>query len=177
MIDKFADKLSLKTDDVFSDRKQRMYVFLRDNPTAVLSSVNVDGDPHGTVIYFAIDKDFTISFITRKQTKKYDNLQYNNRIMLTVFEPDTQTIVQVVGVATEIKDSYEVIAIASTVLAASLKTNPGGTPPLAKLNAGPYVAFKVALVQVRMAIYSRPDTGDYTELFESIESFELTDKG
>ncbi|MEO8105141.1 MAG: pyridoxamine 5'-phosphate oxidase family protein [Candidatus Saccharibacteria bacterium] len=177
MKSKLADNLSHKTDGVFSDRKRRMYAFLRNNPTAVLSSVDAIGDPHGTVIYFAIDKDFTISFLTKKQTKKYDNLQYNNRIMLTVFEPHTQTIAQVVGMATEIKSSYEVIAIASTVLAASLKTNPSGTPPLAKLEAGPYVAFKVDLVQVRMAIYSRPDSGDYRELFESIESFELTDKG
>ncbi len=175
MINKLTAKPSSKTDQAFSNRKRRMYTFLRDNPTAVLSSVDADGNPHGTVIYYAIDKDFTISFLTRTQTKKYDNLQHNNRIMLTVFEPATQTIAQVTGTAAEIKDSYEVIAIASTVLAASLKSSAGDTPPLAKLEAGPYVAFKVKLVQVRMAIYSQPDSGGYTELFESIESFELTD--
>lgn len=176
MTDKLTAKPSPKTDLAFSDRKRRMYAFLRDNPTAVLSSVDANGDPHGTVIYYAIDKNFMISFLTRAHTKKYNNLQYNNRIMLTVFEPSTQTIAQVIGTAIEIKDSHEVIATASTVLAASLKTSLGGTPPLAKLKAGPYVAFKVELVQVRMAVYSRPEPGDYTELFESIESFELTDK-
>lgn len=161
-----------KTDD-FSDRKQRFYKFLKEYPVGVLSTVTSDGDPHGVVIYFDIDKDFNITFITRAETRKHDNIKHNNHVMLTVFEPETQATVQITGIAEQIKDSYIVNAIAGTILGISLKTSEYGMPPVAKLEAGPYIGYQIVLKQARMAVYARPDPGKHDELFESIESFEL----
>jgi len=87
--------------------------------------------------------------------------------------PQTQTIAQISGDAVEIRDSYEINVVAGAILGASLKTSEAGVPPITKLEAGRYVAFKLAPVQIRMAVYARPDPGDYSDLFESIESFEL----
>ena len=97
--------------------------------------------------------------------------------MLTVFEPHSQTTAQITGRAIEITDNYDINAVAATMLKASLKTSEAGTPPLAKLEAGAYVAFKIDPVQIRMAVYVRPDSGGHTELFETVESFELHDQG
>lgn len=173
MLKKITKRLHKIDPEKFSDRKQRIYNFLRTNPIGVLSSVTPDGNPHGTVIYYKIEEDFTVSFITKAQTRKYDNLKRNNHIMLTVFEPKTQTTAQINGLAIETTDSYEINAIAGAIQAASLKTSDAGMPPIAKLDAGDYVAFKIKPVQISMAVYSRPDPGDYSELFESIESYEL----
>jgi hypothetical protein len=46
-------------------------------------------------------------------------------------------------------------------------------PAIEKLEAGKYVAFVIQPVQVRMAVYARPDPGEYTELFETVEGSEL----
>jgi hypothetical protein len=48
-------------------------------------------------------------------------------------------------------------------------TSDSGLPPLAKLQAGIFTTFRVEPVLIRMAIYARHETGDYDELFESIE--------
>lgn len=159
----------------FSDKKQRIYDFLVDTAIGVLSSTGPDGDPHGAVIYYTINKDFEASFLTKSGTKKYDNLLHNNHVMLTVFEPITQTTVQLTGVATEVKEGFAMNQIAARVLGTSLKTSDAGLTPLSKLDAGSFVAFKIEPVQVRMAVYARPDPGDYTELFETIESFKLSE--
>jgi uncharacterized pyridoxamine 5'-phosphate oxidase family protein len=166
-----ADHKVPKGASQFSDKRQRIYDFLISNGIAVISSVGPNNDPHGAVIYFTINRDFTVAFITKSGTKKYDNLRHNNHVMLTVFEPHTQTTVQISGRASEMTDSSEINGIAQRILGTSLRTSDAGSPPLTKLNAGSYVAFEVEPVMVRMAVYARPDPGDYTELFETIESF------
>jgi hypothetical protein len=155
----------------FSDRKQRIYDFLFETSIGVLSSTDPDGDPHGAVIYYTINKDFEVEFLTKSETKKYDNLIHNDHVMLTVFEPLTQTTVQLTGVANEIKDGFIMDEIAGRVLGTSLKTSDAGLMPLNKLEAGSFIAFQIKPLQVRMAVYARPDPGDYNELFETIESF------
>jgi general stress protein 26 len=157
----------------YSDKKQRIYDFLSGNPVAVLSTVTPDGDPHGAVIYFSIDKQFVVSFLTKSGTRKYDNLKHNDHAMITVFEPHTQTTVQLTCKATEITDPYKINLVAQKNMNASVKTSDGGIPAIIKLDAGDCVAFWLKPVQVRMAVYARPDSGDYTELFETLEPFEL----
>jgi len=159
----------------FSDRQQRIYGFLHSNPIGVLSSVSPDGEPHGSVIYFTIDNDFQVSFVTKQDTRKYDNLKRHDHVLLTVYEPQAQTVAQVTGKAVEIKDSFEINAVAGAILAASLKTSDGGLPPISKLEAGSFVGFRINPDQIRLAVYARPDPGDYSDLFETIECFELRD--
>jgi uncharacterized pyridoxamine 5'-phosphate oxidase family protein len=159
---------------VYSDRKQRIHDFLSQTAVGVLSTVNPDGEPHGVVIYFNINQDFRITFLTRAGTRKYDNLKHHNHLMLTVFDVATQTTAQVTGQAIEITDNYEINQVAAGMLATSLKISEPGLPPITKLEAGDYVAFTIHPLQIRMAVYARPDPGEYTELFESIESFEFS---
>lgn len=158
-----------------TDREQRIYDFLKSCPVGVLSSVTPDNEPHGSVIYFTVDQNFVVSFVTKSETRKYDNITRHRNITLTVYEPNSQTTAQIIGKAQEIKDNYEVNLVAGAILAASMKMSDEGLPPISKLSAGEYVGFKVEPDQITMAVYSRPDSGDYTELFETIESFELRD--
>lgn len=161
----------------FSDRKQRILAFLRENPTGVLSTVTPDGNPHGVVIYFRVNTDFTVSFLTKTGTRKYDNILHDNHVMLTVFEPHSQATAQVIGVAQKLADSYEINELAATILTISMETSEAGTPPISKLVSGDYAAFRIEPLQIRMAVYDRPDSGEYGQLFESVESFELNDEG
>jgi uncharacterized pyridoxamine 5'-phosphate oxidase family protein len=164
-----------KSPEDFSDRQERIYNFLRSCPIGVLSTVTPDGKPNGAVIYFTVDKEFNVSFVTKNETRKYENIKNNNQVTLTVYEPATQTSAQITGKAIEIKDGFEVNEVAGAIMAASMKTSEGGLPPISKLSAGEFVGFRIELDQIRMAVYGNPDPGDYSELFETIESFELKD--
>jgi general stress protein 26 len=158
--------------DEFSDRKQRMYHFLRENPTGVLSMVTPDGNPHGVVIYFTVNPDLTISFMTKSMTRKYDNLIHNPRIHLTVFNPEIQGTLQVSGKVREITDKRRVNVIAGRIWGDTLQLSEAGVPPIVKLDAGDFAGFDILPYQMRMAVYARPDSGTYNDLFESIESFD-----
>lgn len=160
-----------------SDRQNRIYTFLQEMKVGVLSTVTPDGNPHGVVIYFTVNPDFSISFLTKAGTRKYDNIMHDNHVMLTVFEPRTQATTQITGQAYPMQDSKKIHDLTETVLGVSQKSSEAGVPPITKLQVGNYAAFTITPLQIRMAVYDRPDSGSYGELFESIESFELnTDK-
>lgn len=158
-----------------SDRRLRIYTFLKNNPIGVLSTVTPNNDPHGTVIYYSVNEQFTASFLTRHDTRKYDNIHHHDHVMLTVFDPRSQTTAQITGRAHEVTSTSEINRIAANTLGASLVTSENGIPPITKLEVGEYAAFTIKPVQIRLAVFGRPDGGDYSELFESIESYELND--
>lgn len=156
-----------------SARRRRMYDFLREHPVGVISSVTPNGNPHGAVIYFAVDERLTVRFLTKTGTRKYDNLVHNGHVMLTVFDAHTQTTAQIAGVALERTGQVATNQVATALFGASTRTSGSGLPPIVKLQAGAFTTFLIEPMQVRMAVYSRPEVGGYQELFESMESFEL----
>ena len=171
---KLMSKTSAKRDaESYSDTKQRMLDFLSAKQVGVLSTVTPDGDPHGVVIYFSIDKQFLVSMLTKVETRKYDNLVHYNHAMLTVFDAETQTTVQLTGLAEEITDPDFVNNSLEMDILASMNTSHSRMPAIEKLEAGKYVAFKIRPVQVRMEVFARPDPSEYTELFEAIEGSRL----
>lgn len=162
------------TQATMSDRQRRIYQFIKANPTGVLASVDPNGEPHAAVIYHVIDdRDFGISFLTKKATKKYDNLIHQNRVVLVVFDAARQTVAQVFGKAEEVTKPETINLIANAVNQASLKTSKQGILPIAKLEAGDYAGFRILPTQIRMAVYTQPKSGNGHDAFESIESFEL----
>jgi len=162
-----------KAQPQLSARQRRIYEFLKSNPVGVLSSVTASGGPHGVALYFGIDEHFMISFLTRRGTRKYDNIAHNNSVMLTVYCRETQTTAQISGRASEVRSDEQLIRIAAATLGTSLATSKNGLPPISKLQAGEYAAFTIKPTQIRIATYARPEPGNYADLFESVESFEL----
>ncbi|MDL2341666.1 MAG: pyridoxamine 5'-phosphate oxidase family protein [Patescibacteria group bacterium] len=162
-----------KSAHALTERQQIMYDFINTNRIGVLASVDPNGEPHAAVIYHTVDTDFNVSFLTKTGTKKYDNLIRHNHTVYVIYEPKSQTVAQITGEAVEILDGYEINQVAAAVFITSLRTSDGGVPPIAKLQAGDYTAFRIKPRQIRMASYARPDAGDYSKIFESIESFEL----
>jgi hypothetical protein len=168
-------KPSVTDSAMFSDRQRRIHRFLSENRIGVVSTITPDNEPHGSVVYFSIDDNFNISFITKSGTRKADNLTHNDRIHMTVYEPMTQAVAQVRGRAHEITDNYALNQVAAQTLGAALDTSESGTPPLTKLEDGGYRCFTIRPSQITFAVYARPDSGSFEDLFESIESFDLYD--
>ncbi len=172
----FTTHLRSSESQQFTDRQRRIHDFLSQQHVGVLSTVTPDNDPHGAVVYYCLGEDFTICLLTKKGTRKYDNIMHNNHVMMTVFEPASQAIAQILGIATEYSAAKEVTEISNKIFKRMMQSHDNQLPPLVKLQAGAFTAFVIEPVQIRMAVYSRPDSGDYNELFESIESFELADE-
>ncbi len=151
-----------------SESSQRIYDFLKNNRIGVLASVDPNGNPHAATIYFSVDEEFNILFTTKERTKKHDNLVHNNHAMLVTYEPTSQTTAQVTGVTEIVDNKVQAKQIFIDTLKASRDTSESGNPPISKLQAGGYVAYKLKPVQIRMAIFRRPDPSG-ADIYETLD--------
>jgi len=151
-----------------SEKNQRIFNFLKSHPIGVLATVDPNGDPHATTVYFSVDNEFKVSFVTKRDTKKFDNLQHNDRAMFVVFDAWTQAVVQVVGSVKDISDTPEAQVAFQDMLAAAIHTSESGVPPISKLYAGYYATFQIQPAQIRMAMFMRPSSGGY-DMYETID--------
>lgn len=152
-----------------STKNIRMLNFLNDHKSGVLATVSLDSMPHASVIYYHIDNSFAVTFLSKARTQKSEDIKQNSHALLVVYDEVSQTTVQVQGVVTEMTDSKEVTHVFRNTLRSSLNSSEAGIPPIAKLNAGQYVAYKLQPSEIRMAVYARPDYGDYERIFEIME--------
>jgi pyridoxine/pyridoxamine 5'-phosphate oxidase len=147
----------------------RVLNFLNNHKSGVLATVSNNKMPHASVIYYHIDSTFTITFLSKARTQKSQDIKRNPNATLVIYDEASQTTVQVQGAVFELTDSKAVSDVFRNTLRASLITSKLGVPPIAKLNAGQYIAYKLAPSEIRMAVYARPDSGNYERLFETIE--------
>lgn len=151
-----------------AESKQKIYEFLNTHPVGVLSTADEDGNPHASVIYFSISEEFAITFVTRKRTRKYQNLQQDPRAMLVVFDSAGQVTVQISGVVQMIEEPTDLRQALQYMVKASYTTSkPGSPPPITKLDAGEYVAYQLLPQEIRYALFTQSDTSG-NDPFETI---------
>ena len=140
--------------------------FLKSQAVGVLTTVSPRNKPHGVVVYFSIDEKFGMYFMTKADTEKNKNIKHNNQVMLVVYEASSQTTVQVTGHAVNISDLPEGHKVFADTLKSAQQTSDSAIPPISKLDAGRYYAYKIVPEQIRMAVFARPDPGSYEQLYQ-----------
>lgn len=152
-----------------SDKREHILEFLKNHNIGVLATVDPNGEPNAATIYFTVDDDLNVSFITKTGTKKHDNLIRQNHAMLVVYEASSQTTVEIVGIASAITGVSEVQDIFADILKISKSTSGNDVPPISKLNAGKYVGYQLESKEIRMASFVRAKSGDYSTIFETLD--------
>lgn len=84
--------------------EQDIYSFLNQHNVAVISTVGQDGLPNAAPIYFVVDDNFNIFFITPIKTQKNADLNLRNDVVLTVVDEKKRATVQIRGKASEHKE-------------------------------------------------------------------------
>lgn len=81
--------------------------FLRSKMTAVISTISPAGQPMSATIYFEVDENFIFYFMTKKFTRKYENLEKNPEVALVIGTENEPATVQLQGRAEKILDPKE----------------------------------------------------------------------
>lgn len=141
-----------------SSERKRIFEFLKSHPVGVLATISPDGRPHASTIYLTVDESLNLAFTTKQDTRKYQNIEHDNHVMLAVYDAQTQTVVQISGRAEEVTDPDAQHAIYYGTLHAARQTGKDVVPPIAKIAAGPYVGFKVKIENIWLSDYDWGDT-------------------
>lgn len=78
---------------------QKALEFLRECNTMVVSTVSDQGEPQVATVYFTVDDDFNIFFMTSRGSKKCENLKSNGKIAFVVGTGPEIVTIQGGGVA------------------------------------------------------------------------------
>lgn len=81
------------------EHKQHIFNFLKQQKSGVLSTVRQNGYPDAAFIYYFLDEDRTIYFITRRASRKTLNIDHQSNVVLTVAHELTKEVAQVRGIA------------------------------------------------------------------------------
>jgi len=143
--------------------QDKIAAYIQANPVIVVGTVDADETPHGAAVYGCLMAPDTLYFLTKTETKKFQNILDNPTMSLTIVNPAENSTLQATGTATAETDPQTM----ETVMGKLRKIQTQGAdwlPPIAKLRAGPYQLVRVHLNHVRLANYLRAPIGD-THIF------------
>jgi len=152
-----------------SKQHQRIAKFLKANHVGILATADKAGRPQAAAVYYALDNELNIYFITKKGTAKGRNLEVNPRVAFTVFTAATQSTLQISGIAHQLDDVSAFHRIFKAILSASRITSESPVPPVTRLDSGEYVAYKIKPRTMRLAHYTKPGRGDFKNIFTTTQ--------
>ena len=141
--------------------------FLKNQRTAVLSTVSESGEPQAATITFIVDYEFNIYFITRKNSRKYANIAHNARVsVVTGFDPENPSTLQMQGVA-EIMSGNRLETILK--ITKNVLTRGYDWWPLLKIAGLDFVVIKVKINWARWLNFDiNLQSSKYKEIFKQI---------
>lgn len=140
------------------EQRKKIHDFMTKHPIGVLATVDSNGDPHASAIYAGVDKDLNVTFTTKRDTAKHANIQKHHTVMVVIYDAATQTTVQLSGQAREATNLEEIQHIFHATLEAAEQTGEDAVPPIAKISAGSYIAYKIVPDNIWMTEYGWGDS-------------------
>lgn len=141
------------------DSVSTIAAYINEHPLAVLSTVEPSGTPHGTTLYAGSDSQLHVFFMTKRETRKHQNILSNPKVALTFSGEDHQTTLQLSGIASEVTVPDEG-ATAFQVLGSIRHNSEDFRLPISKIEAGPYIVYRVDVNQALLTEYEHGNRVD-----------------
>ena len=142
--------------------------FLQARHSGVLATADRAAMPHAAVIFFSADDNFRVLFATKTETQKGKNLEQNEQVALASYDEATQTSIQITGRVEVVTNSEERQQALNNLYHFSETTSRATLPPIEKLFAGDYTAFKIIPLVIKMGVFLRPDSESNEDMYETL---------
>lgn len=106
-----------------------------------------DAKPQSSIVLYAIDYDFTMYFVTHRDSHKARALLKNNNISLSIWE-HKQMLVQADGKVTELVDQKNISKVMDKIAVQASKDG-SFWPPVLRFGDKEYIVFKITLQWMR----------------------------
>jgi nitroimidazol reductase NimA-like FMN-containing flavoprotein (pyridoxamine 5'-phosphate oxidase superfamily) len=145
--------------------------FIYANRAGSLATVDKKGTPHVAVVYCLAEPDLSIYFITRVESRKYENLKKNSTVSMSFSNEDLMVTVQLTGKAETIDDLKESQDIMYKLMSMRFKEHNPSNPPLQLFERG--AASELAVVKVTpsemiYANFKQLASGRYKPFFSTV---------
>ncbi len=143
--------------------KQDALKFLKEKQLAVVSTASSTGKPEAATVIYFIDDDFNFYFVTRRNTRKFENLQSNSNVAIVVGTELLPVTVQIGGTAELVSGGEGELLMAEIIKRPQIQSLYFG--PFLQLKGIDFAAFKVKINWLRWLSVD-PETGkeDYSQI-------------
>lgn len=135
------------------EEKKAALEFMKEHQAGVLATVDADGQPHASAVYYLCDDDFNIYFLTPLNTRKSVSIKKNPKVAFVVGRQDAPQTVQLEGVAQEIQYEEEKTKKVSDLVGVLMGASKF-YPPITKLDKAEIVLYWIQPKWVRWADYT-----------------------
>ncbi len=132
--------------------------FLTRHKVGVLATASPEGVPHASTVYYTVQGDFTVYFLTLINSRKYAALSGNPQAAFVVSDADTPQTLQMEGVVMDITLDEEA-AKKKEDLWQVLNSNPWFYGPITKLDLSEVVVMWMRPTWVRWGDYAFAESG------------------
>lgn len=122
---------------------QRARIFLVSHDIGVLSTVDENGTPFGSVVYYASDSNNYIYIVSKDKTQKVSRVQKNSRVSFTIFDSNSMQTLQMSGTAHVEENESIKEKIFHDILRPRFDGKHAEMPPIMYLPAGEYVVIAI----------------------------------
>ncbi len=140
--------------------------FLKSHSAGVLATASLDGQPHGSAIYYVCDDNFNIYFFTLLNSRKRSAMSTNPKVAFTVGTQDVPQTLQMEGSVTELQQGDDLSAHVSDLVRV-LTTNSIYYAPITQLDRSTVILMWIKPNWVRWADYAAFKSGNkniFTEI-------------
>ena len=153
------------------DSRLAAYKFLSAHRTATLATVTTKNIPDAATVFYIVDEDLTIYFMTRIESRKFHNLEKQTIVSMVITDEQTMETIQLTGASERIESLKEESGALTKLWTADYK-NPNWPGPAVKLfESGHSVQLAVVKVvphEMTYAVFERQDKGKYGSFFEKV---------
>lgn len=129
--------------------------FVKAQAKAVIATVDAEGQPSTSVIFYVLDKNDEFHFITKSQTTKFENLKLNNKSAVTVVDSEKPIAVNMTGIVVEVTDQKIRDTMMQEVFQLSY-SELHDYAPIIKLHKGSFTVMKFIPSQAKMTDFTKP---------------------
>ncbi|HEU5121469.1 MAG TPA: pyridoxamine 5'-phosphate oxidase family protein [Candidatus Saccharimonadales bacterium] len=158
-----------------SESREQLLDFLKNNNVGVLATTSNAGVPHAATVYITFDQDLNIYFVTRKGTRKSQNIHANTQAALAIYNAAAQTTLQAEGTAIEVIEPAKIQWVFNDIWRIATQTSPNSPSPQTQLmGAGEYIAYKLSTPSLRLATFKDQGSMNPEQIFNVVPTQEET---
>lgn len=151
--------------------KQLALAVITQNRDGALATVDSKGVPHVATIYCLADDNFTLTFITRMESRKFKNISFNSMVALAFWNEKTLATVQLTGNVTRVDDLEKEQELMYKLLTLRFHEKNWPNPPMQMYERG--ASRELAVLQVTpseltYATFETKPNGRYQPFFHKV---------
>lgn len=145
--------------------------FLSTHRAATLATVTIKTKPDAATVFYIVDEELTIFFMTRIESRKFRNLEKQHVVSMVITDEKTMETIQLTGTAERIENLVEESGALTRLWIADYR-NPNWPGPAVKLfesgHSVQLAVVKVVPLEMTYASFERQKNGRYVSFFEKV---------